>query len=105
MSNKPRWIRRHALLIAVLVLIPIVLVIFSWAEYGYFCDQGSNLNEILRATHAEPQSCEGFWSLTHLHDWIYNMASNWQSDLLIGILAVLIFNKIEGPHGADKDDT
>jgi hypothetical protein len=33
------------------------------------------------------------------------MASNWQSDLLIGILLVMIFNKIEGPHGADKEDT
>jgi hypothetical protein len=99
------WAKRHALMVAVLVLIPIVLVIFSWAEYGYFCDQSDNLNEILRATHGSPQSCEGFWSTAHLHDWIYNMASNWQSDLLIGILLVLAFNKIEGPHGADKEDT
>jgi hypothetical protein len=92
-------------MIAVLVFAPIALIIFTWAEYGYFCDQSSNLNEILRASHAEPQSCEGFWSLPHLHDWIYNMASNWQSDLLIGILLVMAFNKLEGPHGADKEDT
>jgi len=98
-------VQRHALLIAVLVFAPIAFMIFTWAEYGYFCDQSDNLNEILRASHAEQQSCEGFWSSAHLHDWVYNMASNWQSDLLIGILLVMTFNKIEGPHGADKEDT
>jgi hypothetical protein len=34
-------VQRHALLIAVLVLAPVAFAIFTWAEYGYFCDQNA----------------------------------------------------------------
>lgn len=89
------WLKRHALLIGAIVLGLLAFCIYSWAEYGYFCDQA--------AEHGN--KCEPFTSSTHLHDWIYNATSNWQSDLLIGICLLLILNKIEGPEGADHDDT
>lgn len=89
------WLRRHAVIVTVAILGPAVLALYSWAEYGYFCDQARS--------HHEP--CTGFWSIGHLHDWIYNATSNYQSDLLIGILLLLILFKIEGPRGADRGDT
>jgi hypothetical protein len=61
--------------------------IFSWAEYGYFCDQGREHGN---------EGCEGFWSMAHLHDWIYNMASNWQSELFFGVLLVILLHKAKG---------
>src|SRR4051812_42319383 len=95
-TNQTTYLKRHALLIGVVVLAPIVFAIFTWAEYGYFCDQGRE-----HGNHA----CQSFWSSDHLHDWIYNATSNWQSDLIIGILLVLILSKLEGPRGADREDT
>lgn len=61
-------------------------VLFSWAERGYFCDQA--------ADHKSP--CPSFWSSEHLHDWIYNAASNWQSELFFGVLLVILLHKAKG---------
>jgi hypothetical protein len=77
------WLRRHALVVGVAVLGALSFALFSWAEFGYFCDQAGE----------------------HLHDWVYNAASNWQSELLFGILLLVILLKIEGAHGADREDT
>jgi hypothetical protein len=90
------WIRRHALAIGVIVFGIASFAVFTWAEYGYFCDQGRDHGN---------EGCEGFWSQAHLHDWIYNAASNYQSELLVGIGLLIALNKFEGPHGADRDDT
>lgn len=90
------WIRRHALAIGVILLGIASFALFTWSEYGYFCDQGRDHGN---------KGCESFWSQAHLHDWIYNAASNWQSELLVGIGLLVVLNKIEGPRGADKDDT
>jgi hypothetical protein len=60
---------------------------FTWAEYGYFCDQGRDHGN---------RGCEGFWSAAHLHDWIYNTASNWQSELFFGVLLVILLHKAKG---------
>jgi hypothetical protein len=77
----------HWLTVCVAFLAVASLVAFSWGEYGYFCDQGRDHGN---------ESCEGFWSTTHLHDWIYNMASNWQSELLFGVLLVILLHKSKG---------
>lgn len=90
------WLKRHALAIGVITLGLASLALFTWAEYQYFCDQGYD-------HHTHP--CESFWSSAHIHDWAYNAASNWQSELLVGIGLLVALNKIEGPRGADKDDT
>lgn len=89
------WLRRHALVCAVTVLGMGSFALFSWSERGYFCDQASD--------HHQP--CPAFWSSEHIHDWIYNAASNWQSELLFGILLLVVLLKIEGQHGADRGDT
>lgn len=99
------WLRRHALVVGATVLGLISFVVFSWAEYGYFCDQNQNLNEILRHVGGDPQPCQSFWSREHVHDWLYNAASNWQSELIYGIMVLVILMKIEGARGADKGDT
>jgi hypothetical protein len=87
------FLRRHPLAVTVAVLGVISFLIFTWAEYGYFCDQAQSHHE----------SCSGFWSLEHLHDWIYNAASNWQSELLFGILLVILLRKVGGDE--DEDET
>lgn len=90
------WVKRHALAIGVIVLGLASFALFTWSEYGYFCDQGRD-----HGLHG----CQSFWSKAHLHDWIYNASSNWQSELLVGIGLLVALNKLEGPRGADKDDT
>lgn len=90
-----RQLKRHALLIAVSILAPLIFAAYSWAEYGYFCDQAEE----------HDSKCPNFWNTQHLHDWIYNATSNWQSDLLIGILLVVLLHKLEGPRGAEREDT
>ena len=83
-------IRRHSLALTVAALALAALVLFVWSEFSYFCDQQSQWNEVLRAVHGQPQPCPSFWSRDHMHDLLYNAASNWQSELLFGILLVLI---------------
>lgn len=90
------WLKRHALLAAVTILAPLTFAVYSWAEYGYFCDQSKDHDQT---------PCPSFWDKTHLHDWVYNATSNWQSDLLIGILLVVLLHKLEGPRGAEREDT
>ena len=99
------WLRRHALAIGVVTLGIATLAAFTWAEFRYFCDQQAQWNEVLRAAHGQPSPCPGFWSAEHLHDWVYNAASNWQSELLVGIGLLVALNKLEGPRGADREDT
>jgi hypothetical protein len=90
------WLRRHALAIGVIALGILSFGLFSWSEYGYFCDQSSDHGA---------KTCPGFWSRDHIHDWAYNAASNWQSELLVGIGLLVALNKLEGPAGADRNDT
>lgn len=89
------WLRRHALVIGVAIIGACAFAMFTWGEWGYFCDQA-------KTHHA---ACGSFWSKEHLHDWSYNAASNWQSEMLFGILLLVVLLKIEGPEGADRDDT
>lgn len=90
------WLRRHALMVSVSILAPLSLAIFLWAEWGYFQDQARD--------HGEPVPTE-FFSSAHMHDLIYNAAANWQSELIFGVLIVMLLKKIEGNQGADKEDT
>lgn len=89
------WLRRHALVVVVAVFGVLSFALFTWAEFGYFCDQARSHGD----------ACSGFWSVEHLHDWIYNAASNWQSEALVGVLLVVILLKLEGRDGADRGDT
>jgi hypothetical protein len=66
--------------------------VFSWSERGYFCDQASSHHE----------SCSGFWSAEHMHDWIYNAFSNYQSELLFGILVVVLLHHLAGRKDQDQ---
>jgi hypothetical protein len=99
------WLKRHALVIGVAVVGLLSFALFAWREYGYFCDQNSNLNELREALHMASKPCEGFWSSAHMNDLLYNAASNWQSECFFGILLLVMFLKLEGPRGADKGDT
>lgn len=64
-----------------------MFAVFTWAEYGYYCDQSRDHG----AT-----NCPGFWSASHMHDWLYNMTSNWQSELFFGVLLVILLHKAKG---------
>jgi hypothetical protein len=75
------FLRRHWVAIAVLITGLVSFAAFTWSEYGYFCDQGRDHGN---------EGCESFWSMAHLHDWIYNASSNWQSELLVGVLLVIV---------------
>lgn len=88
------WLRRHALAVGITIWGLASFALFTWAEWGFFCDQA--------ASHKEP--CGSFWSAGHIHDWAYNAASNWQSEALVGVTVVLFLSKLEGRHGADRDD-
>lgn len=81
-----RFWTNHWLTVLVGVCAVASFAIFSWAERGYFCDQASD--------HKNP--CPSFWSSEHLHDWIYNAASNWQSELFFGVLLVVLLHKAKG---------
>jgi hypothetical protein len=88
-----RWLRKHALVLTVAVLGAISFAAFTWAEYGYFCDQGRDHGN---------EGCEGFWSQAHLHDWIYNATSNYQSELLFGILVLILLKRLVSAQDEDK---
>jgi len=81
-----RLLKEHALVIGVALLGALTFALYTWAEYGFFCDQGRDHGN---------QGCEGFWSNAHLHDWIYNAASNWQSELWFGVLIVILLRKLQ----------
>lgn len=74
------FVRRHRTLLLFLALGLIALAIYTWAEWHYFVDQA--------ASHHEPRP--RFWDPEHVHDWLYNGMSNWQSDFLIGAFAVYL---------------
>jgi hypothetical protein len=79
MQRAATFLREHSLTLILLAIGAAAFALFTWGEYGYFCDQAR--------THHE--TCTGFWSPEHLHDWAYNASSNWQSEVLFG--AVLIY--------------
>jgi hypothetical protein len=37
-----------------------------------------------------------------LHDWAYNAASNWQSELLFGILLIVLLHGLAGRKDEDQ---
>lgn len=76
----------HWLTVVTAALAITAFALFTWAEYGYFCDQAKE----------HGSTCQSFWSSEHLHDWIYNLASNWQSELFFGVLLVILLHKAKG---------
>lgn len=80
--------RRNILIITIGVLGVLVFAMFTWAEYGYFCDQAVSHH----------QRCGSFWAREHLHDWIYNSASNWQSELLFGGFLLIVLRRFGRLH-------
>lgn len=90
-----KWARDHTLAITVAVIGSISFALFTWSERGYFCDQAKDHHS----------ACQGFWSVEHLHDWIYNATSNYQSELLFGILVVILLKNLASSHDKDKADT
>lgn len=85
-------VRRNVLVVVVAVLGIGTFALFAWAEYGYFCDQAKSHHE----------ACSGFWSAEHMHDLIYNASSNWQSELLFGVLLVVLLHRLEGRRGRSE---
>jgi hypothetical protein len=86
--------RRHLLAVVVGVLGLAFFAAFTWSEYSYFCDQGRDHGN---------KSCQSFWSSEHLHDWVYNATSNYQSELLFGVLVVVLLHRLAGRE--DEDET
>lgn len=86
-----KWIKHNLLLIGAVSLGIAMFSFYTVNEYGYFCDSS-------KQHHAK---CEGFLSSAHLHDWLYNASSNWQSDLLVGAALVTVLRRAEGPRGND----
>jgi hypothetical protein len=84
-----RWLRDHWLTLVVAWVGVISFAAFTWAERGYFCDQASDHHS----------ACQGFWSSEHLHDWVYNATSNYQSELLFGVLLVVLLRRSRGGDG------
>lgn len=82
------FVRRNVLIITVAFLGVLAFALFTWAEYGYFCDQATSHHE----------RCSPFWSSEHLHDWIYNSTSNWQSELLFGGLVLIALRRFGRQH-------
>jgi hypothetical protein len=89
-----KWVRDHSLVLIVAFLGTIGLAIFTWAEYGYFCDQAESHQE----------QCESFWSSAHIHDWTYNAFSNYQSELLFGILVIVLLKRLASAQDHEKDE-
>jgi hypothetical protein len=85
-------LREDALTITVALLAMSSFALFTWAEYGYFCDQAKSHHE----------ACPPFWSAEHIHDWAYNAAANWQSELIFGVLIVVLLHKLEGRDGRSE---
>jgi hypothetical protein len=86
--------RRHVVAIGVASLGIISFAAFTWAEYGFFCDQSRDHGN---------KGCAGFWSMAHIHDWVYNATSNYQSELLFGVLIVVLLHRLAGRK--DEDET
>jgi hypothetical protein len=93
MVKASEYLRRHLLATVVFALGITSFAVFSWAEFGYFCDQAKSHDE----------QCSSFWSSEHIHDWVYNAFSNYQSELLFGILIVVMLHKLAGRK--DEDET
>lgn len=68
------FLSRHSLTLSLLAVGVAAFALYMWAEYGYFCDQARSHHE----------ACGAFWSAEHMHDLVYNAASNWQSEVLFG---------------------
>src|SRR4051794_580892 len=86
LQRVPKLVRDHSLLITVLMLGLLALVFYTWAEWQYFADQA----------HEHSSAVGSFWSKEHFHDWAYNAASNWQSELLFGVGIVVILHRLPG---------
>lgn len=83
--------RRHALILTVGILGLCSLAAFTWAEWHYFLDQARSHRD----------AAPSFWSGEHVHDWLYNAASNWQSETLLGVLVVALLHNVRG----ERDQT
>lgn len=84
--------RGHSLAVTAAALGVCLLAVFTWAEWHYFLDQA--------ASHHEPRPT--FWSAEHVHDWVYNAASNWQSEMLFGVLLIAVLHRLPG---GERDQT
>lgn len=82
------FVRANILIVTIAVLGVLSLAVFTWAEYGYFCDQAMSHHE----------RCASFWSREHVHDWTYNATSNWQSELLFGGLLLIVLRRLGRLH-------
>lgn len=89
------WTRRHALVLAAAIGAVVWFVIYTWSEWRFFIDNSFQHG-------SAPQ---GFWSSQHLHDWLYNLSANVVSEVMFGVFFVIMFHKVEGSQGADKEDT
>jgi hypothetical protein len=88
------WVRRHALALGVAVLGLLSLAAFTWGDWHTYVNDQSAHHE-----------SAAFWSSDFLANWLDNAAQNWHSELLFGVLLVILLNKLEGSHGADRGDT
>jgi hypothetical protein len=75
------FLYRHSLAFVVAVLALAHWIAFTWAEYGYFCDQAKDHGQ---------KVCPGFWAAEHVHDWLYNYSANVLSELTFGILILIV---------------
>jgi hypothetical protein len=89
------WLQKHSFLVFSGVLGALLFAVFTWSERGYFCDQAKD--------HKSP--CGSFWSSEHLHDWVYNAFSNYQSEMLIAVFLVLMLKKGASEGDREKDKT
>lgn len=81
-----RFVRERWLALCVIAGALSAMVLYMWAEWGYFRDQAKS--------HGDPVPTE-YFSSSHLHDLIYNAAANWQSELLFGVLLVWLLHKAD----------
>lgn len=92
LQHVKKLLRDHSLLVSVVILGYLMFAFYTWAEWQYFQDNAKS--------HHEPAPI--FWSSEHVHDWAYNAASNWQSELLFGIAILVLLHRLPGGR---KDQT
>jgi hypothetical protein len=78
------FVRRHWVVLLVAALALAHWASFTWAEWGYFCDQA--------ADHGQA-ACGSFWQAEHVHDWLYNYSANVLSELTFGVVLVVLVNR------------
>lgn len=92
-ARQPSFLRRHRTIILLVCLGLVALVLFTWANWH---------NYVMRQQHDHVSAV--FFSWDYLAEWLYNAASNWQSEILFGG-AVVLWATRHAPRDDEEADS